>query len=149
MDTATVIENFSLTMNRNFNHSKQDIYAAWTNRDALVSWFAPAKEFTTIVHQQELKFGGKYKIEMRESNRTSHVINGEYVALNSYDQIAFIREWESDEQTVNSLVTIDLKEQQDITEMVLVHEKLSSQESVDMHSEGWTGCLRQLNAYFQ
>ena len=148
MDTAVEIENFSLTMNRSFNHPKKDVYDAWTNKESLISWFAPAKEFTTIVHEQELKVGGKYKIEMREPDGTAHVIHGEYVALNPFDQVVFTWEWESDEQEVNSLVTIDLTENDGQTEMVLLHEKLESQNSVDLHSEGWTGCLSQLDVYF-
>jgi len=135
-------------MTRKFRHSKQDVYEAWTNRDALVSWFAPASEFTTIVHEQDLTVGGNYRIEMLEPNGTSHVIHGKYVALNPYDQIVFTWEWESDEQKVNSLVTIELFEQSGSTEMVLLHEKLASKESVDLHTEGWTGCLGQLDAHF-
>lgn len=149
MDTAVAIENFSLTMNRSFKHPKKDVYDAWTNRESLISWFAPAKEFTTIIHEQELKVGGKYKIEMREPDGSAHVIHGEYVALNPFDQIVFTWEWESDEQEVNSLVTIDLKEKDGSTEMVLLHEKLESQNSVDLHLEGWTGCLTQLDEYFK
>ncbi len=149
MDTAVAIENFSLTMNRSFKHPKKDVYEAWTNKDYLTSWFAPTKEFTTIVHEQELKVGGKYKIEMREPDGTAHVIHGEYVVLNPFDQIVFTWQWESDEQEVNSLVTIDLKETNGLTEMTLLHEKLESQNSVDLHSEGWIGCLSQLDEYFK
>ena len=149
MDTAVAIENFSLTMNRSFKHPKKDVYEAWTNKDYLTSWFAPAKEFTTIIHEQELKVGGKYKLEMREPDGTAHVIHGEYVALNPFDQVVFTWEWESDEQEVNSLVTIDLKEEDGTTDMILLHEKLESQNSVDLHSEGWTGCLSQLDEYFK
>jgi len=149
MDTAAAIENFSLTMNRSFKHPQKDVYDAWTNKEYLTSWFAPTKEFTTIVHVQELKVGGKYKIEMREPDGTAHVIHGEYVALNPFDQIVFTWEWESDSQEVNSLVTIDLKEINGTTEMILLHEKLESQNSVDLHSEGWIGCLSQLDEYFK
>ena len=77
-----------------------------------------------------------------------HVIHGEYVALNPYEQLVFTWKWESDEQEVNSLVTIDLIEKNGSTDMVLLHEKLESQNSVDLHSEGWTGCLSQLDEYF-
>ena len=148
MDTAVAIQNFSLTMNRSFKHPKQDVYDAWTNKESITAWFAPAKEFTTIVHEQELKVGGKYKIEMREPGGTAHIIHGEYVALTPYDQIIFTWEWESDEQEVNFLVTIDLKEVNGTTEMELLHEKLASQESIDLHSEGWMGCLAQLDVFF-
>jgi len=148
MDAATAIQNYSLTMDRNFNASKKDVYDAWTNIESLKSWFAPTKEITTLVHELELHVGGHYRIEMIEPTGTSHKIHGEYVALNPYDQIVFTWEWESDEQQVNSLVTIDLNEKNGSTNMVLTHEKLASQESVDLHSEGWTGCLTQLTNFF-
>jgi uncharacterized protein YndB with AHSA1/START domain len=148
MDAATVIQNFSLTMNRNFKADKKDVYEAWINKEALVSWFAPSNEMTTVVHELDLKIGGKYSIEMIETNGKSHKVHGEYVTFNPYNQIVFTWEWESDEQKVNSLVTIDLSEKNGTTDMVLTHEKLASQESVDLHSEGWTGCLAQLGNYF-
>ena len=147
MSTATALKKFSLTMNRNFKSPKKDVYEAWTNKEALIKWFAPAKEFTTVVHKLELNIGGKYHIEMIETSGLSHVIHGEYVALNPYDQIVFTWKWESDEQEVDSLVTIDLKENNGSTNMTLTHEKLESQNSVDLHSEGWMGCLAQLSNF--
>jgi len=147
MDVATEIQNFSLTMNRNFKVSKKEVYNAWTNKEALKNWFAPTNEMTTVVHELELEVGGKYRIEMIETTGTSHKIHGEYVALNPFDQIVFTWQWESDEQQVNSLVTIDLSENNGVTEMVLTHDKLASQESVDLHSEGWMGCLTQLENF--
>lgn len=147
MNTASEVQNYSLTLNRNLNASMQEVYNAWTNIDALTTWFAPAKEMKTVVHKLELHIGGGYKIEMIETDGTTHVIHGEYVELNPFDQIAFTWEWESDEQKVNSLVTIGLSENNGTTNMVLTHDKLASQESVDLHTEGWVGCLAQLEAF--
>ena len=95
----------------------------------------------------ELEVGGKYRIEMLEPDGTSHVTHGEYVALNPFDQIIFTWEWGSDEMEVNSLVTIDLTEKDGLTSMVLTHDKLGSQRSVDLHNEGWTGCIAQLDVF--
>ena len=149
MDTAVAVENYSLTMKRTLKHSKQDVYDAWTKKESLIAWFAPTAEFTTIIHEQDLKVGGKYKLEMLAPDGESHLIHGEYVALNPFDQVAFTWEWEGDEVEVNSLVTIELTEKDGLTEMVLVHDKLESQNMVDIHSEGWTGCLSQLDEYFK
>ena len=149
MDTAVAVENHSLTMKRIFSHPKQDVYDAWINKESLTTWFAPTNEFTTIIHEQDLKVGGKYKLEMLSPDGESHMIHGEYVSLNPFDQVAFTWEWEGDEVEVNSLVTIDLTEKDGDTEMVLVHDKLESQHMVDIHSEGWTGCLTQLDEYFK
>lgn len=147
MDAATAVENFSLTINRNFKASKQAVYDAWTNKEALTTWFAPASVMKTVVHEMELKVGGKYRISMIEPDGTSHDTHGEYVALNPYDQIVFTWEWEGDHVEVNSLVTIDLSENNGTTDMVLVHDKLDSQHMVDIHNEGWTGCIAQLEAF--
>jgi len=148
METATAVENYTLTMTRQLDASKQSVYEAWTQQDALTAWFAPSNEMTTTIHLLELQVGGKYKIEMLETNGTSHVVHGEYVELNPYDLLVFTWKWESDEQKVDSLVTIEIREVNGKTEMTLTHEKLVSQESVDLHSEGWTGCLAQLEAFF-
>lgn len=147
MSTATAIENYSLTLNRSFKSSKEAVYDAWTSKEALIKWFAPTKDFTTVVHELELKVGGKYHLEMIEPSGLSHVIYGEYVVLNPHDQIVFTWEWESDEDQVNSLVTIDLSDNDNGTDMVLTHDKLESQHMVDIHEEGWTGCLSQLSQF--
>jgi len=148
MSTANAIQDYSLSMDRTLNAGKQAVYEGLTDKDALSTWFAPTEEMNTIVHEQELKVGGKYRIEMLETDGTSHMVHGEYVALNPYEQLIFTWEWESDEQHVNSLVTIDLTESKGKTEMKLTHEKLTSQESVELHSDGWIGCLGQLSKYF-
>ena len=144
MEAVSAVNNFSLTMQRDINASKQAVYEAWTKADALTIWFAPTEEMTTIIHEMELTVGGGYRFEMLEPDGTQHIVYGEYVELNPFDQLVFTWKWESDEQKVNSLVTIDLTESNGITNMILTHEKLASQESVDLHSEGWTGCLEQL-----
>ena len=97
MDAATAVQNFSLTINRNFKASKQAVYDAWTNKEALTAWFAPTSEIKTVVHEMELKIGGKYRISMIEPDGSTHVIHGEYVALNPYDQVVFTWEWEGDD----------------------------------------------------
>lgn len=148
MQTASAAQDYSLTMNRNLNASKQEVYDAWTNPEALTSWFAASSEMSTIVHKLELHVGGHYRIEMLEPNGTSHVMHGEYIALDPYNQLVFTWEWESEEQNVNSLVTIDLTESKDSTNMLLTHEKFDSQDLADLHSEGWTGCLAQLEEFF-
>lgn len=148
METANAIQDFSLTINRSLNASKQAVYNAWTQKEALTSWFAASSEMTTIVHKLELKIGGEYRVEMLEPDGTSHIMHGEYIALNPFDQLVFTWKWESDEQNVNSLVTINLTEKNGTTKMVLTHEKFDSQELADLHTEGWTGCLAQLDNYF-
>ena len=149
MDTAVAVDNFSLTIERLFKASQQAVYEAWTQKEALTQWFAPTKEMSTIMHQMELKVGGQYRVEMLEPDGTSHMTRGEYVVLNPFEQIAFTWKWESDEMVVDSLVTIDLIEEGDATKMILTHDRLGSQHSVDLHNEGWTGCIEQLEIFIK
>lgn len=149
MDTAITAENYSLTMKRSFNAPKQAVYDAWIKSDALKSWFAPSSEMETLVHTLEPHVGGKYKIEMIEPDGKTHLIHGEYVELNPHDQLVFTWEWESDTQNVNSLVTIDLVDNNGVTELELTHEKLASKELVEVHTFGWTGCIAQLEVFMR
>ena len=148
MQTADTIENYSVTMNRTLNAPMQSVYEAWTQKDALTTWFKAHPDMQTIINTFDLTVGGKYHFEMREPDGTPHVMYGEYVSLSPFSQLVFTWKWETDELKVDSLVTIDLLEKDGKTEMTLLHERFDSQQLADMHDEGWTGCLAQLNDFF-
>lgn len=148
METAVATDNFAVKFEREYNASKQAIYDAFTKEDILVKWFAPSPDMKTIVHEQELKVGGRYHIEMLEPNGTKHITYGEYVTLDPYDQLVLTWQWETEEFQVDSIVTIDLEEVNGKTRMTLVHDRFESQYIADMHDEGWTGCIARLDQMY-
>jgi len=148
MQTADTIENYSVTMNRTLNAPIKAVYEAWTQKEALTTWFKAHPDMQTIINTFDLQVGGKYHFEMREPDGTPHVMYGEYVSLSPFSQLVFTWKWETDELKVDSLVTIDLLEKDGKTELTLLHERFVSQQVADMHNEGWTGCLAQLNDFF-
>ncbi len=147
MMTDPAIQEFSLTMERTFTASKKNVFNAWTEDDALKSWFAPSAEFTTVTHELNVTVGGKYRIEMINPNNESFIVFGQYVKINPYEQLIFTWQWEHDKDNINSLITIDLTDINGQTNLTLKHEKLESQESVDHHTQGWNGCISQLEIF--
>jgi hypothetical protein len=53
--------------------------------------------------------------------------------------------WEPDSyQTGETLVTIELHERGEETEVVLTHERFRTSGARDRHQQGWTGCLERM-----
>jgi uncharacterized protein YndB with AHSA1/START domain len=134
---------FSLTLDRHFDADRDAVFRAWTDAAALAQWFAPADEFRTVVHELDVRVGGKYRIAMHEADGI-HVVYGEYVHINAPDSLVFTWAWEHDEDAVQMLVSIELAAANGGTDMRLLHERLPSETSRDLHNEGWAGCLARL-----
>ncbi len=136
---------FSLTINQHFSADREAVFNAWTDADALVQWFAPSDDFKVVVHELDVRVGGKYRIAMHEADGI-HIVYGEYIKVDKPDSLVFTWAWEHGDDGEVMLVTVDLSEDGDGTGMKLLHEKLPSEASRDQHSEGWTGCIARLVA---
>jgi uncharacterized protein YndB with AHSA1/START domain len=146
MDTAT--QDLTLEVRRTFPTTPARVYAAWTQAEALTRWFAPSAEMTTIVHELDVRVGGRYRIEMRSPDGKQHIACGTYTELASPHRLAFTWAWESNvaEQT---LVTIDIAPRgASATELVLRHTRFATEASRDGHNKGWQGCLNRMEASF-
>ena len=54
MALAETTHDFTLTLNRNLNAPREQVFQAWTDVEALSRWFAPTDEYTTRVR----RYGG-------------------------------------------------------------------------------------------
>ena len=79
----------SLEVRRIIQAAPARVYDAWTTPELLTKWFAPATDYTVIVHQAEARVGGCYRIEMRHANGASHIVVGEYRELDRPTRLAF------------------------------------------------------------
>jgi uncharacterized protein YndB with AHSA1/START domain len=116
------------------------VYEAWTNPRIMSSWFYVGDRWTAQV-ENELRVGGTFRITMHTDNGETLVTHGTYRELDPPHRIAFT--WNSYRHQ-GSLVIIDLTEVDNGTELTLTHSGLPSRELRDMHSQGWRGCLANL-----
>ncbi|WP_176556072.1 SRPBCC domain-containing protein [Rubellimicrobium rubrum] len=58
MDTATLPDDRVLTITRWFRASPAQVYAAWTDPEALPRWFGP-NGYSCEAHAKDLRVGGE------------------------------------------------------------------------------------------
>ena len=152
MSTSTAESQTSLQIKRTYRATREQVFRAWTNPDALRKWFYPSDDFKTPVAEVDLQVGGAYRIQMVAPNGEKHTVGGVYKEITSPEKLVFTWAWEpgsgcgssESEATSVTLVTVELHEKGSETEVVLTHERLPNVESRDKHNEGWDGCLSRL-----
>jgi len=135
-----------LTMSRVFNAPRRAVWAAWTDPEEIAKWMGP-NGTTTRVDAWECVPGGAYKIVMSEPDG-EHPLRGEFVEVVEARRLAMTWVWEHGVlDGVETLVEIDFRDVDGGTEMTLVHTKLPTPMAVEMHTQGWHGCLDSLQGH--
>jgi glutathione S-transferase len=146
MAKAKTKDETALYLNRIIQAPREKVFQAWIDPQALTKWFAPSEHMTTTVHALDLRVGGRYRFEMRDPDGKSHIVIGEYREIDAPTRLVFTWAWESEqaEDTQETLVTLQFRDQGKATEMLLTHERFPSERSRELHNQGWTGCLARL-----
>jgi uncharacterized protein YndB with AHSA1/START domain len=134
---------------------REKVFEAWTKPDIMQKWFFPGT--WTAVAKNELRVGGKFIVEMIDDGSgfgedlpgksgEGYPHTGEYVEINPPEKLVFT--WNS-HLVKNSRVTVELRELGQVTELLLTHEFLETEELRKAHNQGWNGCLVNLENYFK
>lgn len=146
-DTTETIPAVQVT--RQFSASREAVFAALTKSEAIMQWFGPDGA-TTRVADVDLRPGGRYRFEIHGSEGGIHGVGGEYVEIDPPARLVFTWMWEqaeNDNGGQDSLVTIELVERADGTELTLTHEKIRDAELRERHSWGWNSGFDCLERY--
>ena len=118
------------------------VFEAWTRADWMARWFFPGDGWTAAV-TSDLKVGGRYEVDMRDKEGVRHMQFGEYREIVPVSRLVFT--WNCPELAVTgSVVTIELTDHGDRTELVLTHQLPPDPKIRRGHEEGWMGCLGNL-----
>jgi uncharacterized protein YndB with AHSA1/START domain len=95
----------------------------------------------------DLKVGGRYRLAMTSPDGKAHVAIGEYKDVQRPARLAFTWDWEDEASRVgDTLVTVELNAVgDDVTEVVLTHERFADAARAAGHESGWTQLLRLLD----
>ena len=136
----------SLRITRTLAATRAKVWQAWTDRKARTRWFAPSEQYSTVVPELDVKAGGGYRVEMRAPDGKISRVSGRFHEVRAPERLVFTWQWD-DPGSEETLVTVELHERGGSTELVLTHERFTSEEGREKHSEGWAGCLDQLAHY--
>lgn len=141
-----------LVIKRLFSAPIEQVFDAWTKAEVLARWFGP-EGFIVSHSETNLSVGGTYEINILspEGNAIKHF--GSYVEISRPYKLAFTWMLEdqacegSEGQCAETLVSIEFKRIEHITEISLTHEQLPSQAAYDGHKFGWNSSFNSLASY--
>ena len=147
--TTKASEKLSLEIKRFINAPRDQVYAAWTDPAQLRQWFGPEKVQTRNLIA-DARVGGKFRWDLTNSEGEKMTCLGEYRELQPGKKIVFTWQWDDDEDWENhtSVVTVELSDRDNGTELRLIHEQLPNEASRDGHTEGWNSALDKLEKFF-
>jgi uncharacterized protein YndB with AHSA1/START domain len=147
--TTKASEKLSLEIKRFINAPRDRVYAAWTDPAQLRQWFGPEKVQTRNLIA-DARVGGKFRWDLTNSEGEKMTCLGEYRELQPDKKIVFAWQWDDDEDWENhiSVVTVELSDRDDGTELRLTHEQLPNEQSRDGHTGGWNSALDKLEKFF-
>jgi uncharacterized protein YndB with AHSA1/START domain len=128
----------SLTITRRLRASPQKVYAAWTNPENLVQWFALTQAKPGSMQADlDVRVGGRYRISFtNDKNDEYFEVGGLYREVVPNERLVFTWAWHSTPER-ESLVSIQLKPDAAGTLMVFQHEQFGDETARDNHERGW------------
>jgi glutathione S-transferase len=141
-------EKLSLEIKRFIRASRDRVYAAWTDPAQLKKWFGPENVKTRDL-VADARVGGQFRWDLTDQEGKEITIFGEYREVEPGNKIVFTWRLEQDEdwKNHNSIVTVELFDREDGTEVRLTHQKLPNEVSRDDHEQGWNSVLNKLEKF--
>jgi uncharacterized protein YndB with AHSA1/START domain len=138
----------SLTLKRRLKASPAKVFQAWTDPEKLVRWFGPAETVAgSVGAQADVRPGGRYQMNFETADGERHQVGGVYREVVPDTRLVFTWAWHSTPER-ESLVTVTIAADGDVSLLTLHHEQFFDQKARDGHERGWTGTLDKLEQLF-
>ena len=128
----------TLVLRRAFTASRQRIFRAWIEPEALEAWLRP-RGMAVTVRSLDARVGGSFRFELENGDS----IVGTYLRIVPPEKLVFT--WSGEViQNRETIVTLDFLDQGAVTEVVLTHEGLSTPDLRAIFEGGWPSLLDAL-----
>jgi uncharacterized protein YndB with AHSA1/START domain len=137
-----------LTLTRRFRARPEKVYAAWTEPQNLIQWFAQAQAKPgSLSADLDVRAGGRYRISFTDDKGEYFEVGGLYREVVPNERLQFTWAWHSTPER-ESLVTISFKPDTAGTLMTFRHEQFADQAARDNHERGWNEFFDVLEKVF-
>lgn len=136
-----------LTIVRRIKAPVEQVYAAWTQPEHLLHWWAP-KDAETLEAETDPRVGGRYRVVFRASDGVIHELEGTYLTVQPRRKLVFTWAWQATPEQ-RSEVTASFADLGGETLLTLEHELLADAATRDDHHQGWMEGLDKLEAYLR
>lgn len=141
MTSPTPDNSTSLVLRRVFTASRQRVFRAWIEPEALETWFRP-RGMSITVQALEAHVGGSFRFNLENGKS----IFGTYLHIMPPEKLVFT--WSGEAIQRETVVTLDFLDQGPVTEVVLTHERLITPDLRTMFAGGWPSLLDKLVSMF-
>ena len=147
MEDDKLKEKPSLSLRRRLSSPPEKVWRAWTDPQALTSWFGPDAGKVSLV-ETDVRVGGRFHVVFSTLDGEQHDVSGVYREVQPNRKLVFTWAWKSTPERV-SLLTLTFQPSGSGTEFNMLHEQLFDVAARDRHEYGWTGSLAKLERYLQ
>ena len=121
----------TIVVRRTLSARREEVFAMWLDAERMPQWILAGGSATL-----DARVGGTFHMDMHYEGK-SYPHDGEYLEIVPPRRLVFT--WISASTNwLPSVVTIELTERGDRTELVLTHEGLPSEKNAADHEGGWT-----------
>ncbi len=140
-------DRFMLQMNRFIRAPRDKVFAAFTTEAGLASWMGPRGMHVNRA-QAKAEPGGLWQVEMQARDGSLFVVGGHFTQLQPPSSLAFTWEWKGERSPmpgVETLVEVELLEQDGGTDMRMTHSGFPAAAARDSHLQGWSSTVNRLS----
>jgi uncharacterized protein YndB with AHSA1/START domain len=120
----------------------EQIFDLWTRPELMVRWMSPYTGAVDCKASCDLRPGGAFSLVM-SSKESIREVSGTYVQIDRPRKLVFT--WIGAlTNYVDTLVTVELSQHGEETELVLTHERLPTRAICEGHTRGWGNILDHL-----
>ena len=131
-------------LHRVFAAPVEKVFKAFTDTDAMASWFPPYG-FVCKIHSMDLKIGGKYKMTFTNfSTGNGHSFGGEYLEIIPNELLKYTDQFDDPNLPGQMITTIELKRVICGTELFATQEGIPDAIPTEMCYLGWQESLDKL-----
>lgn len=127
-----------------FSASVETVYQHFTDISLASQWMSPGDVRVRNL-EMEAKKGGSFRIEMENPDGEVFISCGTYSEVIPNKRLAYSWQWQHDDNPV-TYVEIDFIEVEEGCMMRFRHYGFMSLSAVEAHNEGWSGCMKKLEA---
>jgi uncharacterized protein YndB with AHSA1/START domain len=139
-------QKLTVEVSKVINAPVERVFKAWTDPEQLKKWLG-GNMINSMTVQQDLRAGGKYKIDSIKADGTTGLITGAYQEIVPNKKLVFSWDNNSEEfPAKDTLVTVEFASRGKSTEVTIKHTKFVAQATAEKHNMGWTASLEKLAA---
>jgi uncharacterized protein YndB with AHSA1/START domain len=120
------------------------VFHALVDPADLRRWWRMTPHHTTPFADVEVRPGGTYRLGMTGPSGTTYVVEGVFRDVDPPARLAYTWRWTAPQESPESAVTIELRDDGGATEVVVRHADLAGEPERRAHEAAWTGCLGML-----